>query len=108
VTKGPGGKPVKLPQGIKHVQVLRSIILKVIEEMILETETVDGQEIKVVYHDHLLEKLKDLGEQIPKSKINQLISHHYLVVRSQEPESVSYYVFEYKTHGEKFHKKFKK
>lgn len=104
VTKGPGGKEVKLPKGIKHVQVLRGIILKVIDEMILEKENVSGQDLKFVYHEHLIEKLADLGEDNPKSKINQLISHGYLVIRSQEPEPVSYYVFNSKTQGQKFKK----
>jgi len=105
VTKGPGGKEVKFKPGQKHVQVLRSIILRVIDGIPFETEMVDGEEVMVVFHKHLFQKLTDLKEGDPKTKINLLLDNGYLVIRSQAPEELSYYVFKFKTHGQRLKKK---
>ena len=108
VTKGPGGDEVELPQVPKHVQVLRSIALTLSQEMVLESETSDEQEIFYIYHEHLAQKLGDLGHKDPVSIINQLITHGYLVFRTTEPEPISYYIFESKKQGQEFKRKHKR
>ena len=102
VTEGPNGPAVELPKRLKGVHVLKSIVDQLLKEMVTEPETVDGKEVRYIYHAHLLEKLEDMGERNPKSKINQLITACYLVQRTTAPDEISYYIFEYIEHGRKF------
>jgi hypothetical protein len=105
VTQGPGGKAVNLGKKLKNVQVLRSMVLQLLSEMTTEPDYIDGERVLVVYHKHLLEKLEDMGERNPQSKVNQLITHHYLVYRTQAPDPVSFFIFASKNKGEKFAQK---
>lgn len=108
VTKGPGGEEIELPRVPKHVQILRSIALTLIKEMALKSETVNEQQVSYLYHEHLVQKLSDLGHKNPVSTINQMITHNYLVFRTTEPDPVSYYIFDRKTQGQEFKQKQKK
>jgi hypothetical protein len=102
VTKGPGGKEVKLGEKLNNVQVLRDIVTQLLGEMVFEHDNIDGERLKAVWHHHLRQKLEDMGERDPVSKINQLIQHGYLAYRTKAPYPISYFIFAYKSSGKKF------
>ena len=92
VTKGPGGKEVKLPK-IKHVQVLRGLILKLLNLNVAEKETVDDIEVSYLREDQLLNAINNLRYN-GRNMIVQLLMEDYLVIRTPpgEQEQTTYWL----------------
>ena len=85
---GKNTKEIKLPKP-KHVQILRSLALRIINSGLTQTDHVNGEIVHYAYG--LAEKMSGLGYD-PKAFIPQMAERGYLVVRSSDPEPESYYI----------------
>lgn len=93
VTKGPGGKEVKVSAAVKHVNVQRGLITKLINLNVGSKETVDGIEVTYLYEEQLLNAISNLGYN-GRNMIVQMMMENYLAIRTPpgEQEQATYYL----------------
>jgi len=104
VHKGPKGEEVKMPKP-KHVQVLRGLAIQLINSGLTETEMIDGETIHYAYN--LTKSIWALGYNA-ESAIREMLKHGYLVRRTFNPDSESFYIFTSKQKGLDFRRQHEK
>jgi hypothetical protein len=97
LTKG-NGEPVKMPKP-KHIQVLRGLAIKVLHSTVPEYEYVNNEKIPYLYGETLNNAIIALNYD-PKNLIPQMIKEDYLVVRTTDPDQVSFYIMVSKKAGQ--------
>ena len=80
VTKGPNGPKVKSSK-IKHIQVLKGLVVQIINLGVAEKEKVNDLEVPFMYEDQLMSTINNLKYEA-RAMITQLLKAGYLAVRT--------------------------
>lgn len=97
VVKKGNGEPVKMPRP-KHVQVLRGLAIRILNATVPENDFIRDEKVPFLYTETLNKTIIALGYD-PSYVVPQMIKQGYLIVRTQEPDQISFYIMTSKQKG---------